>query len=67
MNWTTLLVAMSPEHLLLAGIAVMLAIDIVSARPRSHLPTPSSQPRSRDAQPIGFCPFRSCHSGSALV
>ena len=38
MNWTTLLVAMSPEHLLLAGIVVMLAVDILSARPRSHLP-----------------------------
>ena len=29
MNWTTLLVAMSPEHLLLAGIVVMLAVDIL--------------------------------------
>jgi NADH-quinone oxidoreductase subunit N len=37
MNWTTLLVAMSPEHLLLAGIVVLLAIDIVSDRPRGHL------------------------------
>jgi len=27
-----------PEHLLLAGIVVMLAVDILSARPRSHLP-----------------------------
>ena len=38
MNWTTLLVSMLPEHLLLAGIVVMLAVDILSARPRSHLP-----------------------------
>ena len=37
MNWTTLLVAMSPEHLLLAGIVVLLAIDIVADRPRGHL------------------------------
>ncbi|MBK9243335.1 MAG: NADH-quinone oxidoreductase subunit N [Burkholderiales bacterium] len=37
MNWTTVLVAMSPEHLLLAGIVVLLAIDIVFERPRSHL------------------------------
>jgi NADH-quinone oxidoreductase subunit N len=38
MNWTTLLVAMSPEHLLLAGIVVLLAIDSASDRPRGHLP-----------------------------
>jgi len=38
MNWTTLLVAMSPEHLLLVGIIVLLAIDIVFDRPRGHLP-----------------------------
>ncbi|UCG96113.1 MAG: NADH-quinone oxidoreductase subunit N [Burkholderiales bacterium] len=38
MNWTTLLVAMSPEHLLLAGIVVLLTLDIVSSRPRGHLP-----------------------------
>jgi NADH-quinone oxidoreductase subunit N len=38
MNWTMLLVAMSPEHLLLAGIVVLIAIDIVSDRPLGHLP-----------------------------
>jgi hypothetical protein len=38
MNWTTLLVAMAPEHLLLAGMVVLLCIDIVSDRPRGHLP-----------------------------
>ncbi len=38
MNWATLLVAMSPEHLLLAGIVVLLAIDVVADRPRGHLP-----------------------------
>jgi NADH-quinone oxidoreductase subunit N len=38
MNWTTLLVAMSPEHLLLAGIVVLLSLDIVSDRARGHLP-----------------------------
>jgi NADH-quinone oxidoreductase subunit N len=38
MNWTTLLVAMSPEHLLLVGIVLLLAIDIASTRPRGHLP-----------------------------
>ncbi len=38
MNWTTLLVAMAPEHLLLAGMIVLLAIDIVFDRPRGHLP-----------------------------
>lgn len=38
MNWTELLVAMAPEHLLLAGMVVMLLVDVVSARPRSHLP-----------------------------
>jgi len=38
MNWTTLLVAMSPEHLLLAGIVVLLAVDSASDRPRGHLP-----------------------------
>ena len=38
MNWATVLVAMSPEHLLLAGIVVMLAVDVVFDRPRSHLP-----------------------------
>jgi len=38
MNWTTLLVAMSPEHLLLVGIVLLIAIDIVSDWTRSHLP-----------------------------
>lgn len=38
MNWTLLLVAMSPEHLLLAGMVVLLVIDIASERPRGHLP-----------------------------
>jgi len=38
MNWTMLIVAMSPEHLLLVGIVVLLAIDIVFDRPRGHLP-----------------------------
>ncbi len=38
MNWTTLLVSMSPEHLLLVGIIVLLAVDIVFDRPRGHLP-----------------------------
>ncbi len=37
MNWTTVLVAMSPEHLLLAGIVVLLAIDVFADRPRGHL------------------------------
>jgi NADH-quinone oxidoreductase subunit N len=38
MNWTTFLIAMSPEHLLLAGMMLLLVIDIVSDRPRGHLP-----------------------------
>jgi NADH-quinone oxidoreductase subunit N len=38
MNWTMLLVAMSPEHLLLAGIVVLIAIEIVFDRPLGHLP-----------------------------
>jgi len=38
MNWTTLLIAMSPEHLLLAGIVVLLAMDVASDRARGHLP-----------------------------
>ena len=38
MNWTTLLVAMSPEHLLLAGIVVLLAVDVAVDKPRSLLP-----------------------------
>jgi NADH-quinone oxidoreductase subunit N len=38
MNWTTLLVAMSPEHLLLAGIVVLLAMDIADERPRGLMP-----------------------------
>jgi NADH-quinone oxidoreductase subunit N len=38
MNWTTFLVAMSPEHLLLAGMVLLLVIDIASDRPRGHLP-----------------------------
>jgi NADH-quinone oxidoreductase subunit N len=37
MNWTTLLVAMSPEHLLLAGIVLLLAIEVASERSRGHL------------------------------
>jgi NADH-quinone oxidoreductase subunit N len=37
MNWTTVLVAMSPEHLLLAGIVALLAVDVFSDRPRGHL------------------------------
>ena len=38
MNWTTLAVAMSPEHLLLAGIVVLLVLDIASDKPRGQLP-----------------------------
>ncbi len=38
MNWTTLLIAMSPEHLVLAGIVVLLAIDIATDKPRGLLP-----------------------------
>jgi NADH-quinone oxidoreductase subunit N len=38
MNWTAFLVAMSPEHLLLAGMVLLLLIDIASDRPRGHLP-----------------------------
>jgi len=38
MNWTTLLVAMAPEHWLLAGMVLLLLIDIVADRPRGHLP-----------------------------
>ncbi len=38
MNWTELLIAMAPEHLLLAGMIALLVLDIVSDRPRGHLP-----------------------------
>jgi NADH-quinone oxidoreductase subunit N len=37
MSWTTLLVAMLPENLLLAGIIVLIALEIAQARPRGAL------------------------------
>jgi len=37
MNWPQVLVAMLPEHLLLAGIVLLLLLDVVSDRPRGHL------------------------------
>lgn len=37
MNWTTLLIAMAPENLLLAGLVILILIDTVMARPRGLL------------------------------
>ncbi len=37
MNWTELFTAMLPEHLLLAGIVVLIILDIVSERSRGAL------------------------------
>jgi NADH-quinone oxidoreductase subunit N len=37
MNWNTVLVSMLPEHLLLAGIVLLLALAIGSPRPRGSL------------------------------
>jgi len=37
MNWTQVLVAMLPEHLLLAGIVLLLLLDVLSERPRGQL------------------------------
>jgi NADH-quinone oxidoreductase subunit N len=37
MNWTLLLAAMSPEHLLFAGMVALLLLDISAERPRGHL------------------------------
>ena len=37
MNWSVVLTAMLPEHLLLAGIVLLIVADIVDARPRSVL------------------------------
>jgi NADH-quinone oxidoreductase subunit N len=37
MNWTELLTAMAPEHLLLAGIVALVALEIVSERSRGAL------------------------------
>jgi NADH-quinone oxidoreductase subunit N len=37
MNWIDLLTAMLPEHLLLAGIVVLIGLEIVSDRPRGAL------------------------------
>jgi len=37
MNWTELFTAMLPEHLLLAGIVVLVVLDIVSERSRGAL------------------------------
>ena len=34
MNWQAVLTAMLPEHLLLAGIVVLLCVEIASSRPR---------------------------------
>lgn len=38
MNFTAVLIAMAPEHLLLAGIVVLLVLDIVSERSHAALP-----------------------------
>jgi len=37
MNWTALFTAMMPEHLLLAGIVVLVALEIISERSRGAL------------------------------
>jgi NADH-quinone oxidoreductase subunit N len=37
MNWTELFTAMAPEHLLLAGIVALVALEIVSERSRGAL------------------------------
>ncbi len=37
MNWTELLTAMAPEHLLLAGIVALVALEIVAERSRGAL------------------------------
>ncbi len=37
MNWTELFTAMLPEHLLLAGIVVLVALEIISERSRGAL------------------------------
>ncbi len=37
MNWSVVLAAMLPEHLLLAGIVLLIVADIVDARPRTVL------------------------------
>jgi len=38
MNFTAAAIAMSPEHLLLAGIVALILLDITSGRPRAALP-----------------------------
>ncbi len=38
MNWATVIVGMMPEHLVLAGIVVLLSIDIASDKSRGLLP-----------------------------
>ncbi len=38
MNWTTVIVGMMPEHLVLGGIVVLLSIDIASDKSRGLLP-----------------------------
>lgn len=37
MNWQPILTAMLPEHLLLAGIVLLLVLEIASAKPRGSL------------------------------
>jgi NADH-quinone oxidoreductase subunit N len=37
MNWQAVLTSMLPEHLLLAGIVLLIVLDLVSDRPRGAL------------------------------
>ena len=37
MNWTDVLLAMLPEHILLAGIVLLIVLDLVSDKPRGVL------------------------------
>ena len=37
MSWRDVLIAMLPEHLLLAGIVALIVLEIASSRPRGAL------------------------------